>query len=322
MDYERPKIVISKCIGFGHCRFDGSMINSDEVNKLKDYVDFMPLCPEMGIGLPAPRNSLRLIKVDNENRLVCTKSGVDMTEDMIKFAEESSIDIRDFHPDGFILKSRSPSCGIKEVKVYSSTEKSPCINRKATGIFGGFMMETFSEIILEDEGRMSNFSIREHFYTAIFTKADFKKLKANKSMKALVEFHGKNKYLFMAYSQNQLTILGRIVANHEKKSLDETFEDYEKNINKLFLKNPSSGKYINVMLHIFGYFSKELSTSEKAYFLDTLENYRSQHIPQSTVMAILWSWVLRFDEPYLLKQTIFRPFPKELIQMTDSGKGL
>lgn len=322
MDYERPKVVISKCIGFGHCRFDGSMINSDEVEKLKKYVDFFAICPEMAIGLPAPRESLRLILVNDENRLVSTKKGIDMTDQMIDYATKISLDIRAFQPDGFILKSRSPSCGIKEVKVYNSIGKAPCINRKAKGVFGHFMMEEFPEVIFEDEGRMSNFSIREHFYTAIFTKADFNKIKAEKSMKSLVDFHGKNKYLFMAYSQNQLKILGRIVANHEKKALEEVLSDYENNLNKLLAKNPSNGKYINVMLHIFGYFSNELSASEKAFFLDSLENYRSQHIPQSTVMAILWSWLLRFNDPYLLKQTVFSPFPKELVQMTDSGKGL
>jgi uncharacterized protein YbgA (DUF1722 family) len=76
------------------------------------------------------------------------------------------------------------------------------------------------------------------------------------------------------------------------------------------------------MLHIFGYFSKMLSEKEKAYFIDSLEDYHNKHIPQSTVMAILWAWVIRFNEEYLIQQTVFEPFPKALIQVTDSGKGL
>lgn len=322
MNFERPKVVISKCIGFEHCRFDGSMINSHEVEQLKPYVDFMPLCPEMGMGLPAPRESLRLIKAQDEQRLVFTKSGVDMTEDMMRVTKEAYNDIKAFQPDGFLMKSRSPSCGIKEVKVYNSIGKAACTSSKAKGMFSRLMMEGFPEVIFEDEGRMNNFSIREKFYTMIFTKADFRKIKKDNTMNGLIQFHGKNKYLFMAYSQNQLKVLGRIVANHKKLTLDEIFEAYEKNLNKLLLKTPSGGQYLNVMLHIFGYFSSALSEKEKAYFLDSIESYRSQRIPQSTVMAILWAWIIRFNEEYLMQQTVFGQFPKELIQVTDSGKGL
>lgn len=325
MKYERPKVAISKCLGFGKCRFDGSMISSSEVDQLKEFVDFLPLCPEMGMGLPTPRESLRLI-VDKSNeekhRLSTTKSGVDMTEEMLEYSKEATVQLMEFQPDGFLLKSRSPSCGIKEVRLYHSIEKGPSINNKSKGLYAEYMMDKYPELIFEDEGRISNFTIRENFYTYIFTKADFNKTKEAGTLKALIDFHSKNKYLFMAYSQNQLGVLGRIVANHDKKTIQKTMEEYESNMNRLLLKMPSTGRYINVMLHIFGYFSKNLSEKEKVYFLDILENYRSQHIPQSTVMSILWSWVIRFDEKYLVPQTVFKPFPKELIQVTDSGKGL
>jgi uncharacterized protein YbgA (DUF1722 family)/uncharacterized protein YbbK (DUF523 family) len=325
MNYERPRVSISKCLGFEKCRFDGSMISSDEVEQLKEFVDFLPLCPEMGMGLPSPRESLRLIidkKNEDKHRLSTTKGGIDMTEEMLEYSKEASIQLMEFNPDGFLLKSRSPSCGIKEVRLYSSIEKGPSLNNKSKGLYAEFMMDRFPELIFEDEGRISNFNLREHFYIYIFTKADFRKTKELRTSKALIDFHSKNKYLFMAYSQTQLSVLGRIVANHEKKTIEDTIAEYESNMNKLLLKMPATGKYINVMMHIFGYFSKHLSDSEKAYFLDSLENYRSQHIPQSTVMGLLWSWVIRFDENYLKMQTVFNPFPKELIQVTDSGKGL
>lgn len=322
LSFERPKVVISKCIGFERCRFDGSMINSHEVDQFRPYIDFMPLCPEMGMGLTTPRESLRLIKAGDEQRLVFTKNGVDMTEAMMRFIKETYSNIKAFQPDGFLLKSRSPSCGIKEVKVYNSIGKVPCVSSKAKGMFSGFMMESFPEVVFEDEGRISNFSIREKFYTMIFTKADFRMIKEENTMEGLTRFHIKNKYLFMSYSQNQLNMLDRIVTNHKKMTLDEIFETYEKSLNKLLLKTPYRGQYMNVMLNIFSHYSKALSEKEKAYFIDTLENYHNQHIPQSTVMAILRAWAIRFNEEYLIQQTVFEPFPKELVQVTDSGKGL
>jgi uncharacterized protein YbgA (DUF1722 family)/uncharacterized protein YbbK (DUF523 family) len=274
------------------------------------------------MGLPIPRESLRLIQVEDEHRLVFGKSGVDMTDEMMQASKEIQNDINAFGPDGFLLKSRSPSCGIKEVRVYNAIGKAPCISSKAKGLFSGFIMGHFPEAAFEDEGRLNNFSIRENFYTLIFTKADFRKVKEENTVKELIEFHEKNRYLFMVHSQNQLNILERIVANRKSQPLDEMLEFYEKNLNKLLLRKPSCVQYMNVMMYIFGHFSKLLSEKEKAYFLDSLEDYHSRHIPQSTVMAILRAWAIRFEEEYLMQQTIFEPFPKDLIQVTDSGKGL
>jgi uncharacterized protein YbgA (DUF1722 family) len=124
----------------------------------------------------------------------------------------------------------------------------------------------------------------------------------------------------MAYSQNQLKILGRIVANHEGLDVESMYQLYKKQLSKLFSKKPAKGHYINVMLHIFGYYSKALNNEEKAYFLDTLEQYRSGQVPQMSVLSLLRSWAYRFDESYLRDQSIFEPFPKELVQARDSGK--
>jgi uncharacterized protein YbgA (DUF1722 family)/uncharacterized protein YbbK (DUF523 family) len=322
MKYKTPRIIISKCIEHDHCRFDGSMISSDVVKNLKPFVVFLPLCPEMAIGLPSPRESLRLIKSNDTNLLVQNKSEKDVTKAMTSYIKNITIEIEAFEPEGFLLKSRSPSCGINDVKAYKSVGKSPCLNKSSKGLFGEGMMASFPTTIFEDEGRLTNFSIREHFYTVIFTMADFKELKINLSMKKLVEFQEKNKYLFMAYSQNQSKILGRLVANHKKLKIDEIIEAYESALFKLFAKKPTKGQNINVMLHIFGYFSNELNAQEKAYFLDALEDYRNNHIPGSTVITILYSWVLRFNEKYLEKQTVFHPFPKDLVHVTDSGKGI
>jgi len=320
--FKRPVVVISKCIEHGHCRFDGSMISSNEVSELMKFVDFMPYCPEMAIGMPSPRESLRLIRQNNETTLVQSKTGEDKTQDMLTYAAHIEEELQQLDVDGFILKSRSPSCGIKEVRLYSSIEKSPTLGKLAKGIFAEAMMEFFPNAIFEDEGRLTNFSLREHFLTVIFTKADFKALKRDFSMKALIDFHAKNKYLFMAYSQNYSKILGQLVANHGGLDGKTLLNNYEVALNSLLLKKPKKGQVINVLLHIFGYFSKELTALEKAHFIDALSDYREGHIPQSTIMMILYSWSLRFNHPYLIAQTVFEPFPKALIHMTDSGKGL
>ncbi|MBN1623759.1 MAG: DUF1722 domain-containing protein, partial [Clostridia bacterium] len=217
----------------------------------------------------------------------------------------------------------SPSCGPRDVKVYSDIGKAPPLPMKTAGIFANGMAESFPSILMEDEGRLMNFTIREHFYTFIFTLADFREtVLAAGTMKALIDFHSMNKYLFMAYSQAALKKLGVIAANHSKNSFRQVSDEYLGQLRTMLMNTPSKSRYINVMLHILGYFKNQLSGDEKAHFLDMLEQYRNSRIPQSAVMSMLGSWGVRFNSEYLKGQTVFNPFPMELARVTDSGKGL
>ncbi|MDA3845326.1 MAG: DUF523 and DUF1722 domain-containing protein [Vallitaleaceae bacterium] len=316
----KPNVIISKCLEHGHCRFDGSMISSQVVKDMMAYVNFIPICPEMAIGLSSPRDSLRLIDAHGEHFLIGNKTAVDYTVEMKAYVKEIADAYQGETPDGFLLKSRSPSCGVKDVKSYKVLGKAPCINKSSKGIFGGGMMEAFGDLILEDEARMMNFDIREHFYIGIFTKAEFRELSKEKTKKGLVAFHSRHKYLFMACSQNQLKILGKIVANHEHLHLDAIFESYENALNQILKRKPTKGQYTNVLLHIFGYFSENMNSEEKAYFLDMLGQYRDSRIPLMSLLMLLKSWVFRFDMDYLKIQSIFEPYPKDLIHIRDSGK--
>jgi uncharacterized protein YbgA (DUF1722 family) len=222
--------------------------------------------------------------------------------------------------DGFILKSRSPSCGIKDVKIYPAADKAVPL-RKDRGFFGGTVLQHFPHLAVEDEGRLHNFRIREHFLTKLFTLANLRRVKSSNSMRDLVQFQAQNKFLLMSYNQKELRILGRIVANPQKKPLAEVITDYEAHL-AAALAHPS--RYlsnINVLMHALGFFSEKLSAGEKAFFLDSLERYRSEKAPLSVPLNLARAWVIRFGEEYLGQQSFFEPYPQALMKITDSGKG-
>ncbi|MCO5380879.1 MAG: DUF523 and DUF1722 domain-containing protein [Methanosarcina barkeri] len=212
-EFVRPKVVVSKCLEFDHCRYNGDMISSPIVAKLKEHVDFVPVCAEVEIGLGIPRSPVRIILDNGEHRLVQPVSGKDVTEDMKAFCTKFLDSVGEV--DGFILKFRSPSCGFKDIKVYPSIGKSGAIE-KTSGYFGGAVLKKYPFLPVEDEGRLKNSRIKEHFLTKLFVLAAFRKVKSEGSMKDLVRFHTDNKYLLMAYSQAELRKLGAIVANKEK----------------------------------------------------------------------------------------------------------
>ena len=171
--FPRPKIVISKCIEFDHCRYDGSLIPSDFVKALMTHVDFTPVCAEMEIGLGVPRSSIRVVSENDEIRLVQPITGLDVTEKMGSFSTLFLDSLSGI--DGFILKFRSPSCGIKDIRVYSGSGKSHTISKTA-GFFGGAVVKTFPCLAIEDEGRPRNFNIMEHFLTKLYALSGLRKV--------------------------------------------------------------------------------------------------------------------------------------------------
>ena len=318
MKIVKPRIVVSKCLEFDTCRYNGLSINDSVVRSLKDYVEFFPVCPEVEIGLGTPRDPIRLINKNNQIKLVQPTTKKDLTKKMQNFSNKFLEKLASV--DGFILKNRSPSCGVFGIKVYDDIEK-PSVKFKDKGLFAKSIFHYFPNFPIEEEGRLKNREIREHFFTAIFTIAKYREYIINPTKAKLIEFHSKNKYLFMMYNQTIMKKMGILLASLSERKLEETINLYFDMLKKLFSRKPNKRSVINVHMHALGYFSKYLNSKEKAHFLSTLEKLRSQIILVSAVNTILESWMARYDQPYLSKQTFFQPFPSQLITSSDSGKG-
>ena len=215
--FPKPNVVISRCITFAPVRYNGQLIPDLFVEKLKPFVNFIPVCPEVEIGLGVPREPVRIVLVNGERRLIQPATGSDFTKRMEDFAESFLSSLGDV--DGFILKRGSPSSGLRNVKIYATVEKSAPVG-KGPGVFGGAVLERFPSLAVEDELRLINIKIREHFLTRIFTFAGFREIKKSGKMKDLVRFQSENKYLFTAYNQKELRCLGKIVANQAGTPLD------------------------------------------------------------------------------------------------------
>jgi uncharacterized protein YbgA (DUF1722 family)/uncharacterized protein YbbK (DUF523 family) len=317
----KPTVVISKCIEFARCRYNGAMISSDIVKVMKNFVEFIPVCAEVEIGLGVPRDSIRIIKQGEELKLIQSATGLDVTNKMNTFSEEFLNSLE--HVDGFILKYKSPSCGTLHTPYLASTQRGAAKLGKGPGLFGKAVIEKFPKLPIENEGRLNNFRIREHYLTKLFTIARFREVKHLSRMHKLVKFHTVNKFLFMAYNQAEMREMGRIVANPEKNSFIEVVKEYEQRLFNVIMYPPKYTSNINVLMHMLGYFSKDLTSAEKAYFLDELEKYRAGWIPLFVLTHLLKSWIVRFNQEYLRSQTFFDPFPEELMifDLKDTWRG-
>ncbi|QLH74847.1 MAG: DUF1722 domain-containing protein [Methanomassiliicoccales archaeon] len=309
----RPRLVISKCIEFERCRWNGEMINSDIVKRLMPYCDMLPVCMEVEIGLGVPRDPVRVVKEKEGLRMVQPATGRDVTDLANEFCDRYLSHIGEV--DGFLLKSRSPSCGIKDVKVYPPGEKVAALTAKERGFFGRAVLAKFGHLAIEDEARLLNMRIGEHFLTQIFAFAELRDVKGSRKLSKLVDMHSRYKLLLMSYSHKELRTLGNIVANREKRRFDEVIEAYSPHFYAALSRPPRCGSGTNVLLHAFGYLSDKLNTEEKALFLDTLKKFNDGKVPMTVPIGIIKAWVARFDIPYLRQQRFLQPFPDEFLEM-------
>jgi uncharacterized protein YbgA (DUF1722 family)/uncharacterized protein YbbK (DUF523 family) len=317
-DFPKPKLYCSKCLGFCACWWNGQIQHSDFVENITPYVEFLTHCPEVEIGLGAPRKWLRIILVDGVKKFVQPATKIDFSSKMIEYIEETVPTLKGL--DGFILRKNSPSCSIGNVRYYQSMEKGSQVLSSEPGLFGGAVINTYGDLPIESDGRLNNQRIRESFLTKIFTLASFREVMQLKKMNSLVKFHSANKYLFMTFNQQKLRELGRIVANREKKSIESILEDYSMGLRELISGNPRSSNVVNVFSKIFRYFSKELSSGETKHFLQQLDAYRMGKASVTSLREMLKLWSIRFNEDYILDQTVFQPFPEGLNMICEATK--
>ena len=320
-----PRIMVSRCLGLDSCRFNGGTISFPFIEVLGRWAEILDICPEMELGLGVPREPLRLVREagEEELRLMQNATELDLTEGMLRLAEESVE--RSMPLDGFLLKSRSPSCGVmKQVKVYPSLEKVGS-QGKARGLFGGTVTGLMPNLPALTEGRFRNHRLRETFLTAAFTLAALRQAadlcRSRKSSGPLMEFHAGCKMLLMAHSREAQRRMGSLLGSRGGGPLDPLLSQYRHMLASALQNPPRRTAAVDVLLHALGHFKRKLSSQEKAFFLDTVEEYRSARVPLSACTAIILSWAVRFDESYLLRQRFFEPYPSALRVLSDSGKG-
>ena len=284
--HPRPTVVTSKCLELDACRYDGEVVKAPFIEKLMPHVDLDPVCPEVEIGLGIPRDPIRLVAVEGARRLVQPTTGRDVTDRMEAFGARF-LDERG-EVDGFILKSRSPSCGIRDTKIFGSTDD-PRPEGRGQGMFAAAVLERFPNAAVEDEGGLTNFRLRHHFLTRLFARASFRSVRSSGKMARLAAFHAENELLLATYHQAELRALGRIVANRERRPFGAVTADYEERLSRALARPPRSTSNINELMQALGYLSEGPSGAEKRH--------------------------------NLVRQTYLEPYPGELMYPGDPARG-
>ncbi len=146
---EKPVVVVSRCLGFGICRWNGTVLKCRLVDELKSEVNFIPVCPECEIGLGMPRSPIRLVQRNSTLALIQPETGLDLTAEMIDFAENFLLSLDQV--DGFLLKCKSPSCGLVGIPIYAASDAEVPIHKNGAGFFARAADRYFPDIPKADE---------------------------------------------------------------------------------------------------------------------------------------------------------------------------
>jgi len=308
---DKLKLGISSCLLGETVRYDGGhKLDKYLRDILGQFVEWAPVCPEVECGLSTPREAMHLSGDVDSPRLVTVKSGVDLTEQMLTWAERKLAFLEKEELCGFIFKTKSPSSGMRDVRIYN--DKGMVVN-KGVGLWAKAFMKHFPRLPVEDEGRLNDATLRENFIERIFVMHRWRQLEKNQTVGGLVNFHTEHKLLLMALCPAKLRALGTLVANPDNLAVDELFRVYFSLLMPTCQLIATPHKHVNVLQHIMGYFKKQLSADEKQELLDIINSYHNNQVPLIVPMVLLQHYTRKYNDSYLKKQIYLNPHPKELM---------
>jgi uncharacterized protein YbgA (DUF1722 family)/uncharacterized protein YbbK (DUF523 family) len=312
---EPIRIGVSSCLLGEQVRFDGGHKRSDFLTEtLGRFVEFVPVCPELEIGLGVPRESIRLVR-DGDHadaiRLVGNKTGLDHTDKMNAYAERHTAALGREELSGYVLKKDSPSCGMERVRVYGP---SGMATRDGTGLFASALVHRYPSLPIEEEGRLNDPHLRENFVERVFAYRRLRSFfSARWTLGGLVKFHTVHKLVLMAHSPKAYSELGRFVANAKHLPRDQARDEYRLAFMNALKKLATTARHTNVQHHMLGYLRDHLDATARAELVLQVDDYRRGLVPLVVPITLFRHYVREFDVTYLRGQVYLEPHPKELM---------
>ena len=291
------RVGISACLLGERVRWDGGhKRDAFLTDVLGKHVEWVAVCPEVELGLGVPRPPIDLVDADGGTRLVVSTSGEDLTERMQAYAAWRAKGLASLDLDGYVLKSKSPSCG------------------QDRGLFARALADAMPQLPMEEESRLARASVREHFAERLLAAARWRAF-ARRRVRAgeLQAFHAAHKYAILAHSPVHYAELGRLVATAGTRPVAGVVDDYGPRFMQALAVRATRGRHVNVLQHVAGFFTRALSDDERATLTTAIEDYRARRVPRDVPLGLVREHVQRLGVAYLAEQVYLGPPPANLL---------
>lgn len=309
---QRLKIAISACLSGAEVRYNGGHKASRLCNEvLTEYFDFVPVCPEMAIGLGVPRSPIRLIGDPADPQAVDSHDpGLELSGPLRAYGQQMAAELTDIC--GYIFMQKSPSCGLERVKVYKANGYPAYEGGR--GLYAAAFCQQRPDLPVEEDGRLCDPVLRENFITRVYAYADWQRLIAEGlSRGALIAFHARYKYQLMANNPEQYKALGKLLGNMTRDDDPQALGPrYFSQLMQALRRCASRGNHSNVLLHLSGYLRNALSQDDRQEIRQLINQYHAGIVPLVVPLTLLKHHLRIHPDPYLLQQVYLQPHPESL----------
>jgi len=308
---DQIRIGVSSCLVGMKVRFDGGHKKDAFVSgPLATFVTFVPVCPEVEMGMSTPRPAIRLERHGDGVHLVDPKRGLDHTHGMKRWARQRLDELEKQDLCGYVLKKDSPSCGMERVRLYGKGTPT----KVGVGIFAEALLARLPLLPVEEEGRLNDPHLRENFVERVFAYRRLKDLFSGRwTVGDLVRFHTAEKMLLLAHDPEAYRHLGRLVARAKAMPRQELAARYGELFMAGMARKASAGTQTNVLMHMAGYFKDLLPPMEKQELHESIADFRKGLVPLVVPLTLIRHHVRKHQVAYLAGQTQLEPHPKELM---------
>lgn len=299
------KLGISACLLGEQVRFNGGHKRSALCTEvLAAHFELIPTCPEMAIGLGAPRPAIRLVGEAQAPRALMGER--DLSAALAAQAEHVPQDL-----NGFVLMQKSPSCGLQRVKRYG--DGGQLAHNDGQGVFAARLQALYPQLPIEEEGRLHDPVLRENFLNRVFVHGRWQRLLASGlTRQGLLDFHARHKYLLMATHPQQQKALGRLLSNLDQSDLSAIAASYFVQMMEALSRCATRGTHGNVLQHLSGYLRPHLDDSQRAELQQLIAEYRDGVVPLVVPLTLLRHHFNRYPDRYIARQDYLRPYPDQL----------
>lgn len=311
---EKVPVGISQCLLGDPVRFDGGHKHSKVCTEvLARRFEFVPVCPEMGIGMGAPRETIHLQGSvhDERIRVVGNRTpGLDVTDALEQYGRDKAAELGELC--GYVFMGRSPSCGLANIKVYH--ENGNPIGRSTRGVYAREFTARHPLLPVEEEGRLRDPVLCDNFVTRVYAWQRWRALETSGlTLAKLQDFHARHKYLLMAHRPAAYQHLGRLVALAHQRPVADAAHDYIHDFMATLRTVATAKSHTNVLQHLAGYLKKLLDAGSRQELAALIDDYRQGKVPLFAVLTLLRHHLRQHPNAYVQRQVYLEPHPPELL---------
>ena len=309
---EPIRLGVSSCLLGEMVRFDGGHQRDRFVTDvLGPWVQWVPVCPEVEVGMPTPRPAIHIEEDERGEQLVAPSTGENFTEVMTAFSKRRVGELEAEGLDGYVLKKNSPSCGLSRISVYKNGKRA---HRGGVGLFAASLIANSPLLPIEEEGRLNDPGLRESFIEQILCRNRWRlAVKRGLTRKRLIDFHTAHKLILFSHNESASRRLGRLVGEMSKTPDEALFARYELDFHMCLRSKMTRKRHTNVLQHAMGHLKQFLDSKAKQEILATIADFRQALLPLIVPLTLLKFNMNQYSVDYLRGQLYFDPHPKELM---------